>query len=149
MGHGNRTSLSWRCHTRAAPSCDMFNRGSSYFHVPLTTVCHLLTVAREGPNHAVINMYRKFCEIWMHGFWDMLITIKVCTGMGTVGIPRNLRVSCGCGYECCGIPTGDGFYYGGNPTLNHLRNIMIGLLMHRQGYTYESVMYAFNFCLVS
>jgi len=25
-----------------APSCDIFNRGSSYFHVPLTTVRHLL-----------------------------------------------------------------------------------------------------------
>ena len=28
----------------AAPSCDMFNLGSSYFHVPLTTVRHLLNV---------------------------------------------------------------------------------------------------------
>ena len=25
-----------------APSCDIFNRGSSYFHVPLTTMRHLL-----------------------------------------------------------------------------------------------------------
>jgi len=30
--------------TRAAPSCDMFNLGSSYFHVALTTVRHLLNV---------------------------------------------------------------------------------------------------------
>ena len=30
--------------TRAQPECDMFNRGSSYFHVPLTTVRHLLNV---------------------------------------------------------------------------------------------------------
>ena len=44
MGHGNRTTLGWTCHTRAAPSCDMFNLGSSYFHVPLTTVHHLLNV---------------------------------------------------------------------------------------------------------
>ena len=28
-------------HTRAQPECDMFNRGSSYFHVPRTTVCHM------------------------------------------------------------------------------------------------------------
>jgi len=26
------------------PSCDMFNLGSSYFHVPLTTVRHLYNV---------------------------------------------------------------------------------------------------------
>jgi len=36
------TTLAWTCHTRAAPSCDMFNLGSSYFHVALTTVRHLL-----------------------------------------------------------------------------------------------------------
>ena len=38
------TTLGWTCHTRAAPSSDMFNLGSSYFHVALTTVRHLLTV---------------------------------------------------------------------------------------------------------
>jgi len=38
------TTLGWTCHTRAAPSCDMFNLGSSYFHVALTTVRHLLNV---------------------------------------------------------------------------------------------------------
>ena len=37
------TTLGWTCHTRAAPSCDMFSLGSSYFHVALTTVRHLLT----------------------------------------------------------------------------------------------------------
>jgi len=31
---------------------------------------------------------------------------EVCTEMGTAGIPRNLRVSCGCGYECCGNTAG-------------------------------------------
>ena len=29
----------------AAPKCDMFNLGLSYFHVPLTTVRHLLNVS--------------------------------------------------------------------------------------------------------
>ena len=38
------TTGGWKCHTRAAPSCDIFNLGSSYFHVPLTTVRHVLTV---------------------------------------------------------------------------------------------------------
>ena len=33
------TQLSWD-----APSCDIFNLGLSYFHVPLTTVRHLLNV---------------------------------------------------------------------------------------------------------
>ena len=32
--------------------------------------------------------------------------IEVCTGMETAGIPRNLRVSRGCGYECCGNTAG-------------------------------------------
>jgi len=34
------------------------------------------------------------------------IKLEVCTGMGTAGIPRNPRVSRGCGYECCGNTTG-------------------------------------------
>ena len=34
-----------------APSCDMFNVGSSYFHVALTTVRHLLNVARTTVHH--------------------------------------------------------------------------------------------------
>jgi len=38
------TTRGWKCHTRAAPWCDIFNLASSYFHVPLTTVRHLLTV---------------------------------------------------------------------------------------------------------
>jgi len=53
-------------------------------------------------------------------------------GDGDGGNPRVFR---GCAYECCGNTAGmdltmrdsrgDGFYYGGNPALNHLRNIMI------------------------
>ena len=42
MGHRNKTTLGRRCQTRAAPSCDMFNLGSSYLHVLLTTLRHLL-----------------------------------------------------------------------------------------------------------
>ena len=44
MGHGNYDDPRLTCHTRAAPSCDIFNLGSSYFHVPLTTVRHPLNV---------------------------------------------------------------------------------------------------------
>ena len=40
------TTIGWKCHIRAAPSCDIFNLWSSYFHVPHTTVRHLLTVHR-------------------------------------------------------------------------------------------------------
>jgi len=36
----NVRSQGWKCHT---PSCDLFNLGSSYFHVPQTTVCHVLS----------------------------------------------------------------------------------------------------------
>jgi len=38
------TTRGGKCHTRAAPSCDIFNLGSSYFHVLLTTMRHLLIV---------------------------------------------------------------------------------------------------------
>ena len=34
----------WHTVVRAAPSCDILNLGSSYFHVPLTAVRHLLNV---------------------------------------------------------------------------------------------------------
>ena len=47
--HGNMRTLGSTCHTRAAPSCDMFNLGSSYFHVALTTVRHLLNVNYSSP----------------------------------------------------------------------------------------------------
>ena len=46
--HGNMTTLGWTCHTRAAPLCDMFKLESSYFHVPLTTVRHLLNVRKRA-----------------------------------------------------------------------------------------------------
>ena len=44
VGHGNKTTLGWKCYTRAAPSCDIFNLLFVIFHVPLTTVCQLLNV---------------------------------------------------------------------------------------------------------
>jgi len=34
VGHGNRTTLGWRCHTRAAPSCAIFNLGFVIFPCP-------------------------------------------------------------------------------------------------------------------
>ena len=34
MEHGNRTTLGWKCHTRAAPSCDIFNLGFVTFPCP-------------------------------------------------------------------------------------------------------------------
>ena len=57
MGHGNRTTLGSTCHTRAAPSCDMFNLGSSYFHVSLTTVRHLL----NAQSH--VTAFRPISEV--------------------------------------------------------------------------------------
>jgi len=49
---------------RAAPSCDMFNLGSSYFHVPLTTVRHLLNVTLTTV-HQMYNVATLPCEISM------------------------------------------------------------------------------------
>jgi len=44
VGRENMTTRGWKCHTRAQPKCDIFNVWSSYIHVPLTTVRHLLNV---------------------------------------------------------------------------------------------------------
>jgi len=47
MMHGSESDIQiwwtrgWKCRTRAAPSCDIFNRGSSYLNVTRTTVLHL------------------------------------------------------------------------------------------------------------
>ena len=54
------TTLGWTCRTRAAPSCDMFNLGSSYFHVALTTVRHLLN---DDPR---LNMSHSGCALVWH-----------------------------------------------------------------------------------
>jgi len=46
VGHGKwRPSVENVTRDRSAPLCDIFNLGSSYFHVPLTTVRHLLIVS--------------------------------------------------------------------------------------------------------
>ena len=68
MGHGNRTTLGWRCHTRAQPECDMFNLGSSYFHVPLTTVRHLLNVTLT----TVHNLY--------NAVWCSCVVVRLVFG---------------------------------------------------------------------
>ena len=34
MGHGNRTTLGWKCHTWTAPSCAIFNLGFVIFPCP-------------------------------------------------------------------------------------------------------------------
>jgi len=65
--------------------------------------------------------------------------------MNVAGIPR------GWIWQLLRDSRGDGFYYGGNPALNHLRNNYndLGTNALTKIDTYESVMYAFNFCLVS
>ena len=42
-----------------APSCDMFNLGSSYFHVALTTVRHLLNVNRHAHHNTPLIYQEK------------------------------------------------------------------------------------------
>ena len=59
VGHGNYDDPRIKCHTRAARSCDIFNLGSSYFHVTLTTMRHLLNVARTTELH-------MFCRVANH-----------------------------------------------------------------------------------
>ena len=67
------TTLGWTCHTRAAPSSDMFNLGSSYFHVALTTVRHLLTVSWEIKK-AVTD--RNYFLAQFQQFGSVLVTVK-------------------------------------------------------------------------
>ena len=69
MRHGNMTTLGWTCHTRAAPSCDMFNLGSSYFHVALTTVRHLLNgmnaaLHSASPNPVLVPLKWQWQVSW-------------------------------------------------------------------------------------
>ena len=48
MRHWNMMTLGWKCRTRAAPSCDIFNLGFIIFQCPLTTVHRLfLAVVRN------------------------------------------------------------------------------------------------------
>ena len=49
VGHGNKMTLGWKCHTRAAPSCDIFNLGFVIFPCPThyrvsSVKCRTLTV---------------------------------------------------------------------------------------------------------
>ena len=53
------TTLGWTCHTRAAPSCDMFNLGSSYFHVALTTVRHLLNILEFQKKSSLVQKIQQ------------------------------------------------------------------------------------------
>jgi len=75
-----------------------------------------------------------------------MVRLEVCTGMGMAGIPR---VSSGCGYECCGNTVGMDLTIAGFPRGWILLFIIIISNALTRIDTYESVMYAFNFCFVS
>jgi len=45
------------------PSCDMFNLGSSYFHVALTTVRHLLTVNSQTGCNSICTALTKVAPL--------------------------------------------------------------------------------------
>ena len=66
--YDTQSFVGWKCHSRAAPSCDIFNLGSSYFHVPLTTVRRLLNVRvrRSVTRHwRSIGSWRSTkCRVW-------------------------------------------------------------------------------------
>ena len=52
------------------PSCDMFNLGSSYFHVPLTTVRHLLTVKPQLYTRIKQSAGLKYIKVGCMGWLD-------------------------------------------------------------------------------
>jgi len=66
--YDTQSFVGWKCHSRAAPSCDIFNLGSSYFHVPLTMVRRLLNVRvrRSVTRHwRSIGSWRSTkCRVW-------------------------------------------------------------------------------------
>jgi len=57
IGHTTKHMTQSRSWDVEALSCDMFNLGSSYFHVPLTTVRRLLNAAfyQKGTRNSVIT----------------------------------------------------------------------------------------------
>ena len=89
--------------------------------------------------HVPSLMSRRTIRIPDEGGWRCRPGDDVCSrgvhGDGEAGIPRNPRVSRGCGRECCGNTAGmdqtiAGFPRGWillrrEPALNRLRNIMI------------------------
>ena len=94
---------------------------------------------------------------WRKRQWHQL-HMQVCTSLQTRGVQgagndMNPVESAGVGMNAAGIPQGwiwqlqdsreDGFYYGRNPALRQWYDTLTSI------DTYESVKYAFNFCLVS
>ena len=77
MGHGNRTSLGWRCLTRAAPTCDMFNLWSSYFHILLTAVRHLLNVTLTSVHNlcTVVLVLWLSLYCWKGQVWQVNLSV--------------------------------------------------------------------------
>ena len=59
--HWNMMTLSWKCRTRAAPSCDIFNLGFIIFQCPLTAVHHLYN--DEPKVESVTTRVQPKCDI--------------------------------------------------------------------------------------
>ena len=106
------------CHTEAAPSCDIFKLGSSYFHVPLTTVRHLLNITllawveRHHHHHGRVYNYKDIligsahgCDQQTHRHADHATSVAI----GRISVlhvhamrPKNSPCnSAGISYMCC------------------------------------------------
>ena len=74
MGHGYVTTRGWKCHTWAAPSCDIFNLWSSYFHVPRMTVSCFVVWPSTNFKNNVEYILRLQCRIYLVNVtWPIVI----------------------------------------------------------------------------
>ena len=66
----NMTTRGWTCHTRAQPECDIFNQGTSYFHVPRSTVCHMFCLMTNKISYKMVAYLRVLPTRWRL-FWEI------------------------------------------------------------------------------
>ena len=81
----NMTTRGWTCHTRAQPECDIFNRGSSYFHVSRTNVCHMFCRMTNKISYKMAASLRVLPTKWLCGSFAH----KMAAFLG--GMPRRWR----------------------------------------------------------
>ena len=81
-----------------APSCDIFNLGSSYFHVPLTTVRHLLIASQQSMTDGVCRLSSvriRFCGSPISLAYVRLCVIPLfrieCITIIVDGVARGIR----------------------------------------------------------
>jgi len=81
VGHGNRTTVGWQCHTRAAPSCDIFNLRFVIFQCPThyrasSVNCHLADSMTESIYYIYIFMFYWYFVSTVYSSLDVFYIIN-------------------------------------------------------------------------